>query len=493
MTDWTSHVVLITSADGKRHGSGFVARRAGAMAHVVTCAHVVNDLGPDGLEANGRPAKVLWDGTKDGIDLAVIAAEGLTEEALTLTRQAAVGDRVLAVGFTQVDRGRRASARTGTLREATQLTYDPARVVKKHAGWVLTVDDDGITDGYSGGPVVAADTGLVIGVLGLRGKGTADAISITNLSAWKDAPPAVSPLRDEFESLKRTSLRARVLSFVAGAALAAAIVVVAMRRGQLPKVEPSVVVNSPLIGSTTSQDDVAVSATLGWQRSRILYKAGDKVCLEPRGQATVSMPDVEARASVMTALLVRHAPANSRLGQMKRLIPAPVLDASNGFRFGWTGPEGQLGVKDGVFDPCLLSPTDGWGALLAVELGELGYPDLDRRDPLQVLHEDRRERDAVRVIGARREYTFETDGYLAFIVNDAVLSPRSTGVCAEPTTVLPIAQRALAADLGHRIGDETAPLLRYADNGGGFQVRIRRGACSLNNARLTPSATPPQP
>ena len=92
MTDWTRHVVLITSGDGKRHGSGFVARRAGAVAHVVTCAHVVSDLGDAALEANGRPAKVLWDGTKDGIDLAVLAAEGLTEEPLTLTRRAASGE-----------------------------------------------------------------------------------------------------------------------------------------------------------------------------------------------------------------------------------------------------------------------------------------------------------------------------------------------------------------------------------------------------------------
>ncbi len=487
MTDWTRHVVLITSADGKRHGSGFVARRAGVVAHVVTCAHVVGDLG-DGLLANGRPAKVLWDGTKDGIDLAVLAADGLTEEPLTLTRGAAVGDAVVAVGFTQVDRGRRATAVPATIREATQLTYDPARVVKKHAGWLLGVADDGITDGFSGGPVVHADTGLVIGVLGLRGAGTADVIGIANLAAWRDAPGAVSALSDEVARLQRSSLRIRGASFALGAALAAVVAFVATRRQGNLEVKAPLVLNAPLFGSSAGPEDVVVSASLGWQRSRAEYKAGDVLCLEPSGHVAVSHPDLEHLSEVWRPLLIKYAPAGTRLAQEKRVTPAPVLTAANGFRFGWAGPEGTTGVRDGLFDECRLAPAEAWGALLVTELRELGYPDLATRDPLQLLQEDQRAVADVRVLGARREFTLKTDAYLAFMVNDAVLSPRfapAHPVCAEPTQALDLARRALATDLNHRLDVVAAPLLPFIDNGGEFRVRIRKGACAPINVLRT--------
>lgn len=488
MTDWTRHVVLITSGDGKRHGSGFVVRRAGAVAHVVTCAHVVSDLGDAALEANGLPAKVLWDGTRDGIDLAVLAAEGLTEEPLTLTRRAAPGDAVMAVGFTQVDRGRRATACPATIREATQLTYDPAKVVKKHAGWLLAVDGDGVTDGFSGGPVVAADTGLVIGVLGLRGKGTADAIGIGNLATWKDAPPAISGLSDEVERLKRASFRARALAFVLGAGLAAAVAVVATRREQPLAITPTVVWTGHVFGGgVVEPEDVVVTAAAGWQRSRQPYKAGDKVCVEPSGQVSVSHPDVEHLAEVWRALLVKHAPAGTKLAAKKSQVPPPVLADYNRFQFGWTGPEGQAG-KDGLFDECRLAPADGWGALLMVELRELGYPNLETRDPLQLLLEDQRSLAEVRVLGGRREITFTSDAYLAFMVNDAVLSPRHGAahpLCVEPETALAAARRALANDLGHQLGAVTAPLLPFIDNTGEFRVRIRKGACPAINVLRT--------
>jgi len=487
VTDWTRHVVLITSGDGKRHGSGFVARRAGAVAHVVTCAHVVSDLGDAALEANGRPAKVLWDGTKDGIDLAVLAAEDLTEEPLTLTRRAGPGDAVVAVGFTQVDRGRRATACPATIREATQLTYDPAKVVKKHAGWLLTVDGDGVTDGFSGGPVVAADTGLVIGVLGLRGKGTADAIGIGNLALWKDAPPAISGLSDEVERLKRSSFRARALAFVLGAALAAAVAVVATRRAQPMTIAPPVVWTGDVFGGTTAPEDVIVSAVAGWQRSRLQYKAGDRVCLEPSGQVSVSHPDVEHLAEVWRALLVKHAAAGSKLATKKSQHPPPVLSEYNRFQFAWAGPEGQAG-RDGLFDECRLAPADAWGALLMVELRELGYPNLEARDPLQLLIEDQRAVADVRVLGGRREVTFGSDAYLAFMVNDAVLSPRHGAahpLCVEPEAALAAARRALANDLGHQLGAVTAPLLPFVDNAGEFRVRIRKGACAPINVLRT--------
>lgn len=479
MSDWTRHVVLLTSADGKTHGSGFVVRRAGAVSHVVTCAHVVDDLGA-GLEANGRPAKVLWNGTAEGIDLAVVAAEGLTEEPLTLTRRAGPGDAVVAVGFTQVDRGRRATARPAVIREATQLTYDPARVVKKHPGWLLTVDGDAITDGFSGGPVVAADTGLVIGVLGLRGAGTADAIAISNLSAWRDAPGAVSGVTDELAALRRSSLRARALAFGLGALLAAAVVWVAAWRTRPIKVEAPMLFSGSLFGpAAPPPEQVWVPAVGGWQLSIGRFRAGDRLCLEPRGLATIAHPDVHNFGAVLRGLLVKYAAAGGPLAQLRRTVPAPVLADGNRFRVGWVGPEGGPG-GDPVLDECRLVPSAGWGALVGVELADLGYSDLALRDPVAILAEDHRALADARVLGARREWTMTSDGALAFIVNDAVVTDRfepARPLCVDAAKAWAAAARALVPDLNHALTSQPAALSAYADNAGGFMVAIRRGPC----------------
>jgi hypothetical protein len=198
----------------------------------------------------------------------------------------------------------------------------------------------------------------------------------------------------------------------------------------------------------------------------------------------VSHPDVEHLAEVWRALLVKHAAAGSKLATKKSQHPPPVLSEYNRFQFAWAGPEGQAG-RDGLFDECRLAPADAWGALLMVELRELGYPNLEARDPLQLLIEDQRAVADVRVLGGRREVTFGSDAYLAFMVNDAVLSPRHGAahpLCVEPEAALAAAMRALANDLGHQLGAVTAPLLPPVDNAGEFgcasaRVRARRSTC----------------
>lgn len=494
--DWTRNVVLITGADGKGHGSGFVARRAGVVAHVVTCAHVVTDLGPDGLLANGRPAKVLYDGTGDGIDLAVVAAEGLTEEAQTLTRGAHVGDAVFAIGFTRVDRGRRATARPATIRETTQLTYDPAKVVRKHQGWILSIDGDPITDGFSGGPVIDARTGMVIGVLGLRGTGTADVIGIRNLSSWKDAPPAVSPIRDEVADLKKSARLSRGLAMVLGLALGVAIAVLAMRQPGL-----SINVSPPAIGSGSTRgggllqvllgtDEVTVDARSGWQLSRYEYNAGDVLCIEPTGRVNVAGAEVINFAQIWRSLLVEHAPGGSRLLAFKETYPPQPLDAWNRFRSLWSGPEGLQGVSDEMLAECLLRPDQPWGALLVVELPRVGNAFYEARDPIAVLTGVNLKPDAIVPAGSARPHTMGgakgERHQLAFIVNDAVLSPSSTApICKDTLAAFQKTRRDLINDDMHQLDLAQAALLPYLDNVGEFHVRITPASSSTNPCMST--------
>jgi len=492
--DWTRNVVLITGPDGRSHGSGFVARRAGVVSHVVTCAHVVSDLGGTGLEANGRPAKVLWDGTADGIDLAVLAAEGLTEEAQTLTRGAAVGDEVFAIGFTRVDRGRRATARPAKIRETTQLTYDPLKVVKKHPGWLLAIEGDQVTDGFSGGPVVDAHTGMVIGVLGLRGAGTADAIAISNLAAWRDAPPAVSPIRDDLADLRKSARRARFAAVVLGVALAGAIVALALR-GSAPL---TINVSPPskpgggggLTIGFPSTDELTVLATSGWQLSREEYEAGATVCIEPAGRVNVAGDELANFAPIWRNVLVEFAPASSKLGTYANDYPPIGRQAYNQFRPVWGGPEGVESYKDPIFDECLLARDQLWGSLLMVELPRVGNAFYEDRDPLRVLASIAN-RGPIEPMGSTRSHTMARKARLAFIVNDAVLSELSAApICKEAIAAVTRGKIELARDPMHQLDAALTPLLPFLDNSGELHVRITSRACNDDNLiKSNPSTT----
>lgn len=494
VNEWTRNVVLITGPDGKAHGSGFVVRRAGALSHVVTCAHVVSDLGGKELQANGRPATVLYDGTADGIDLAALAVEGLTEEVQTLTRGAQVGDEVVAIGFTRVDRGRRASARPATIREATQLTYEPQKV-KKHPGWLLALSGDQITDGFSGGPVIDVRTGMVVGVLGLRGAGTADAIAISNLSAWRDAPPAVSPVRDELAQLRRlVRLVPLAALLLALAAFALTIYLVLRPSGRL-----QVVVEPPDTGSGSGtgtgsnrrswldliqrDEVVTVQASAGWQVGYASYAKNQKLCLGVRGRVNVAANDLDNLAALGRNILATFAAPGTALARFRTTYPPPEWSKYNAFRWHWTGPAGMR-LRDGMLDDCLLRASSGWGALLMIEVPDEDDPSYEQRDPLEVLDTLRVGADTILPITTGRTYTMASDGKLAFIVNDAVLSELSKqAICREAFEALGRAKAARADDPQHVLDLEPRALFPYSDNVGGFQIRLGYGSCDERRNR----------
>ena len=416
----------------------------------------------------------------------------LTEEPQTLSRGAAIGDEVYAIGFTRVDRGRRATARKATIRESTQLTYDPLKVVKKHPGWILAIEGDPITDGFSGGPVIDARTGMVIGVLGLRGTGTADAIAISNLAAWRDAPPAVSPIRDEVAALRQSARTARGSAVVLGLALAAASAVLALRtpvtriQGPIsvfpqppPKPDPD-----PERERQRSEV-VFVQAAAGWQVSNTAWKAGDTLCLAPSGQVHVAMNEIYNLAQLGRQILATYAAAGTKLATFRNQFGAPTFTESNRFRRSWSGAAGNRGVRDGLLDDCLLRASSGWGALLVVEVPSEDDPNYEERDPLEVLDAIDVKIDAVKTLSTGRGHVMSRDGKLAFIVNDAVLSELSTqAICREAFASLGAARAAKARDLSHQLDLDPLALFPYLDNYGEFRVRVTFGDCTNATAMM---------
>src|SRR6266702_5430459 len=79
---WQASVVLITSTDrNESHfGTGFVIDKDEQTTCLLTCAHVVRDVGgPDKVEICGSQARVIASSPEDGADLAVLRTEELLD------------------------------------------------------------------------------------------------------------------------------------------------------------------------------------------------------------------------------------------------------------------------------------------------------------------------------------------------------------------------------------------------------------------------------
>ena len=179
-------IVLITSRDQntRNFGTGFVLRRSSAAVYVLTCAHVVKDVGgPEQINVDGIPATVAKSGEAEGIDLAVLKVEGLWyKPLLNRKRVGEKGRSVITVGFQQYDRSRLLRPLKGTL--GNQVELQSSQTSDRIQAWDLQIiDDHPLKPGYSGSPVVDRETGEVLAVVSHRqGQGESGlAISISAL------------------------------------------------------------------------------------------------------------------------------------------------------------------------------------------------------------------------------------------------------------------------------------------------------------------------
>ncbi len=86
-SSWQDAVVLITSRadDNSAYGTGFVIHRDEQGAYVLTCTHVINDVGGTELaKVNDIPATVIASGPADDVDVVVLRVAGLVDKPLLL-------------------------------------------------------------------------------------------------------------------------------------------------------------------------------------------------------------------------------------------------------------------------------------------------------------------------------------------------------------------------------------------------------------------------
>ncbi|MGB3507896.1 MAG: trypsin-like peptidase domain-containing protein [Microcoleaceae cyanobacterium] len=209
-------IVLITSANDKKAnviGTGFAFYREQNYTYLLTCAHVVKDVGgEDNVRVNNNndiPVEVVAIGNIHNFDLAVLRIKGPLNFPLLKLRILS-GNKETSCQINIPGNYLYSEDKIPECQIITGIIYERGKVIKsqeKVVAWKLKIINKGkLKPGYSGAPVVDLETGFVVGVTThMEGKNEEEgkigrAISIEALEKiWPDRPPAIS------QQLKRES------------------------------------------------------------------------------------------------------------------------------------------------------------------------------------------------------------------------------------------------------------------------------------------------
>jgi hypothetical protein len=210
-----------------------------------------------------------------------------------------------------------------------------------------------------------------------------------------------------------------------------------------------------------------VDAIAAFQTSGVQVKKGQKVRLTPDGRVSVATDHQVHLAQAVKGFIVQRTPTKRWPASVLKRYPEVPLTESNVFYRDWVGPEGEDVTSD-ILDECKLRKDLGWGALMFIILPQ--EPSA-RSDPFEVLAGARLTPDDLVPLPHAMTITATRDGWLAFIINEAILSPLSPSEDSKLFySILKNASEELADDVRHRIPLRSIPLIWYADNAGAFRV-----------------------
>jgi hypothetical protein len=221
--------------------------------------------------------------------------------------------------------------------------------------------------------------------------------------------------------------------------------------------------NPPVLGAHATVD-----ATAGFQNSGIRLRKGDIVVMRPEGRVHIAMDHANNLATAVKGLIVNKASGHAFSELLKRRYPLPQFDESLVFYRDWNGPEGENTQSD-MLEDCKLRKDLGWGALLVVVLP---CQPSAREDPFEVLKSCNLSPVDLVGVPAETRLTAEREGWLSFIINEAIMSPLSPS--AESQAYYRTLKEAAdtIADDRHKIPLRSIPLTWFADNNGAFRVTV---------------------
>lgn len=189
-------ITLITgsSPDSRNFGTGFVIHQDERFTYLLTCAHVVKDVGgKENITVGGLPATIAALGEEDGFDLAILTVQGLWDKKPLKLRKLGEKDinSFFAAGFSLYDKVYLLRTVVGELGKPINL--ESRKRQARTRAWDLKIQGENyLQRGYSGSPVIDNISNCVLGVVSHK-EGTGDkglAISVEALEKiWQDMPP----------------------------------------------------------------------------------------------------------------------------------------------------------------------------------------------------------------------------------------------------------------------------------------------------------------
>jgi hypothetical protein len=213
-----------------------------------------------------------------------------------------------------------------------------------------------------------------------------------------------------------------------------------------------------------------VDAIAAFQTSGVEAKQGQKLRLSPDGRVSVAIDHQVHLASAVKGFIVQRSPNGRWPEFILRRYPEIPLTEANVFYRDWAGPEGEE-VQGDILEECKLRKDLGWGALMVVVLP---HEPSARADPFEVLKAANLSPDDLVPVPHPMTITAPRDGWLAFIINEAIMSPLSPSSDSRMFyDILKKTSEELAGDVRHQIPLRSIPLLWFADNAGAFRIAIQ--------------------
>lgn len=209
MTDIFNSVVLITNADAsnRKFGSGFAFYREPNAVLILTCAHVLDDVGGP-VRVEGKEVEIVARGTSDEVDMAVLRVQGLGTPPLLLGSADKEDMDCTIVGFaslSSISPVRRAEPLQG--KSGSRVVFVTPKGIRVEV-WRLWIDSKVLLEGgYSGSPVIDSSNGTVFAVTSHSiAKGESGyAVSLANLpKIWPEMPPGLLQTAHPAQSLQPT-------------------------------------------------------------------------------------------------------------------------------------------------------------------------------------------------------------------------------------------------------------------------------------------------